>query len=79
MNVDETLKHIEDLGKQRAAKNCDIADEHRESTDTFPYDGINIHNPWESSCGRFEVDPYITYGRSFVKWLLAPFYPSRED
>lgn len=75
MNAPETWAHIEEFGQQRASKNCDIFEDGREPTDTFTSEGVAIHNPWESSCGRFEeIDPYVTYGRSFVMWLLIPFY-----
>ena len=74
MNVSKTWDHIEDLGKQRASKNTEISLKGDESPDVFEHEGMSIHNPWESSCGRFEVDPYSTYGRSFIIWLLRPFY-----
>ena len=80
MNVEETLRHIEDLGRQRASKNSEIWDSTGETPiDHFECDGMVIWNPWFSDCGRAEVDPYKHYGRPFVQWLLAPFYPETPD
>jgi len=74
MNVTDTLRHVEDLGRQRGCKSRDILEEGGQPSDTFTHEGMAIHHPWWSSCGRFVVDPYQTYGREFVLWLLEPFY-----
>lgn len=79
MSVQETLAHIEDLGRQRASKSSEIWDSTGETPeDHFVIDEMLIWNPWFSDCGRFEVDPYTKYGRPFVEWLLAPFYPETK-
>ncbi len=81
MNANETWGHIEDLGKQRAAKSSEIWEESGETpADGFETDDGHayIWNPWLSDCGRFEVDPYKKYGRPFVMWLVRPFYPPED-
>ncbi len=82
MNVNDTWAAIEDLGRQRAAKSSELWDEHGITPeDSFvTSDGdMTIWNPWFSDCGRFEIDPYTTYGKPFVMWLVRPFYPETDD
>jgi len=66
------LDGLETRGKRRAKANDALLGSGQNSLDTFVYtpEGISIGNPWMSSCGRFEVNPYHHYGRSFVEWLL---------
>lgn len=71
--------HIEYQGRQRAK----ISDEKwlasgNEPTDAFTHEGMSIHNPWLSTCGRFKVNPYTTYGRPFIIWLLQYIIPDKE-
>jgi len=72
MTPKETVNQFEDFGRQRAAKSNDVSEAGGESPDSFVDEasGCSIHDPWKSSCGRFEVDPYKEYGREFVIWLL---------
>jgi D-hexose-6-phosphate mutarotase len=80
MTAAETLKHIEDLGRQRASKSFEIWDKHGITPeDSFVHKDMVIWNPWSSDCQRFEVDPYTEYGRPFIEWLLAPFYPENTS
>ncbi len=81
MNQVETLNHIEDLGRQRRSKNTDIFEDGHDPEDTFTQEesGMCIHDPWKSSCGRFEVDPYKEYGREFIIWLFKPFYTESSN
>jgi len=75
MNAEETWSHLEDFGRQRAAKSSEIWDSTGQTPeDAFEVDDMVIWNPWFSDCGRFEVDPYTKYGRPFVMWLVKPFY-----
>jgi hypothetical protein len=39
---------------------------------TFPFEGMDICNPFISECGRFDVDPVETYGKdTFQLWASA--------
>lgn len=75
----ETLDLMENLGRQRAAKNRDIVERGEQPEDYLEWKEkgawVAIHDPWLSECGRFEVeDPYKEYGKPFVEWLMRPFY-----
>jgi hypothetical protein len=75
----KTLDLMEQLGKQRACKNQDIVERGEQPEDYLEWkeEGVwvAIHDPWLSECGRFEVeDPYKTYGKPFIEWLMRPFY-----
>lgn len=77
--AEETLRLMEDLGRQRAAKNRDIVERGEQPEDYLEWkeEGVwvAIHDPWLSECGRFEVEnPYKEYGRPFTEWLMRPFY-----
>jgi len=75
----DTLTLMIDLGKQRASKNKDIFENGGEPEDYLDDQDFAIHDPWRSSCGRFEVDPFKEYGKSFVEWLMRPFYTDKEN
>lgn len=77
-NAKQTLDLMEDLGRQRASKNKEIFEQGADIEDYLDDGGVAIHDPWSSSCGRFEVDPYENYGKSFVEWLMRPFYEDGE-
>lgn len=74
MDASQTLDLMENLGRQRASRNRDIVEDGGEPEDYLVDNDVAIHDPWLSSCGRFEVDPYITYGKLFFEWLMRPFY-----
>lgn len=80
-NAAQTLDLMLDLGKQRASKNKEIFEEGIEVEDYLndTDSDIAIHDPWTSSCGRFEVDPFNQYGKAFVEWLMRPFYEDGEN
>lgn len=73
-NAKQTLDLMLNLGKQRASKSNDILEAGGEIEDYLEQDGVAIHDPWASSCGRFPVDPFVNYGEKFVEWLMRPFY-----
>lgn len=62
--------HMEYMGRTRAQKSTKIFDVGKSPIDSFTHEGMAIHDPWMSSCGRFKVDPYTTYGRPFIIWLI---------
>ena len=68
------LIKLETRGRTRAEKNNSLVRQQgsEDPTDTFLdlASGVDIHDPWMSSCGRFKVDPYEQYGRAFVEWLF---------
>lgn len=77
--VQETIALMENLGRQRAAKNRDIVERGEQPEDYLEWKEesvwVAIHDPWLSECGRFDVqDPYKEYGKPFVEWLMRPFY-----
>lgn len=70
------LKGLEDLGRQRAAKNSEIWESTGiASIDGFEHEGNYIWNPYMSECQRFEVDAYATYGEAYTEWLCKPLFP----
>jgi hypothetical protein len=79
LDASQTLCMMESLGRQRALKNRDIVEQGGEPEDYLEHQDIAIHDPWLSSCGRFEVDPYATYGKLFVEWIMRPFYDDSEN
>ena len=36
----------------------------------FEFNGMSIHNPYMSDCGRFKVEPVNTYGGVYTQWYL---------
>lgn len=32
----------------------------------FVFNGVEVHNPFASECGRFDVDPVEYYGEAFL-------------
>jgi len=77
MNYEATWAAVENFGQQRASKNDEIWNKTGftpEDSFVTEDESMTIWNPWFSECGREEVDPYTTYGRPFVLWLIKPFY-----
>ena len=69
----ELIQQMENLGKQRAKNSTAIVEAGGNADDYLVDNGFSIHDPWLSSCGRFEIDPYITHGQKFIEWLMKPF------
>jgi len=70
-DLENRMAQREFQGRNRASKSTKIFEDGGQPTDTFTHEGMAIHDPWMSSCGRFKVDPYTTYGRAFTMWLLS--------
>jgi len=72
--IEESLSRLEVQGKIRAKISIEIALKGDEPPDTFEHEGMVIHDPWMTSCGRFECSPYLEYGRPYIEWLLKNVY-----
>ena len=75
IDADDVIDFLEELGRNRASRNSEIVEQGGQPEDYIDdvESGCAIYDPWLSSCGRFEVDPYRQYGRQFMEWLLRPF------
>ena len=40
---------------------------------TFEFEGVSIHNPFRSECGRFEEEPISYYGEAFLNSVFCDF------
>src|SRR5512138_2730871 len=54
---------------------CKCAWAPSDSSDGFDSGGTWITNPGISSCGRFFVDPNVTYGRAYRRWVCRRLAP----
>lgn len=57
-----------DLAEQKAISLNSSHDDPADAPDTFMHEDMSISSPFESSCGRLQVDPIKIYGLAYSDW-----------